>query len=396
MAERLRVGVVGAGNISRRLHIPTWMAADDATLVAIADPSPTALDAAGSLAGIPMSDCHLSPAELIDRADIDAVDICTPPSYRSDLIIRAVAQGKHVFAEKPLATTPASATHAVEAAAAAGVTLAVGHNYLVLDEVRAARTAIESGEIGEVRTATLNYLGVEYVPGQAGDWRRDPAQSGGGVLMDMIHAIYLLEAFLGEQISRVSAFVDNTIPGSHVEDLALCRFETKSKAGLVNIGWGFGGGQIEIVGAKGRVSIRYRNGGTPPWAPLESVEVTTQCGTRTVLDAEPPRPAAYEEFPPILRTFPTLVADFIAAVRTGRQPLAAGTDGLRILEAAIGAYASAATGATVTLPLDRQSPAFLKGATGVPALTHASWSFLERLSLYGPLPRTDQSTNAAQ
>lgn len=382
MTETLRVGVVGGGNISRRLHLPTWMQRPDVRVVAVADPSPAALDAAGAATGLGHADLYLDPRQLIERPDIDVVDVCTPPSFRSDLIIAAAEHGKHVFAEKPLATTPAGAAAAVDAAAKAGVTFAMGHNYLVLDEIRAVREVIASGEIGEVRTAAVNYLGVEYVQGVAGDWRRDPAQSGGGVLMDIVHAVYVLEAFLGEPIRRVSAFIDSADPASHVEDLALCRFETENKAGLVNIGWGFGDGHIDVAGTKGRVSIHYQDGGTAPWAPLEKVTVTTAEDTRTVLGPEGPRPASYDEFPPIAKTFPLLIDDFITAVREGRAPLASGVDGLRMLEATVGAYASGATGQSIAIPLDRHSPAFLRGTVGIPELSRPSWSPLERLPLF--------------
>ena len=383
MTERIRVGVIGGGNISRRLHLPTWMSRPDVTVVAVADPSPAALESARTIAAIDPSHAYRDPYALVDRDDVDVVDVCTPPAFRSDLICAAASRGKHVFAEKPLATNPSDAAAAVEAAERSGITFAMGHNYLVLDEIRAALEVIRSGEIGIVRTATVNYLGVEYVPGLAGDWRRNPAFSGGGVLMDIVHAVYLVEAFLGEPIVRASAFVDSSDSQSHVEDLALCRFETATKAGLVNVGWGYGDGRIDVAGTKGRVSIRYRDGGTAPWAPLEAVTVTTACGsTRTVLGPEEPRPEIYDEFPPISKTFPRLIADFLDAVRSKRPPLASGVDGLRVLEATVGAYASAATSQSVCIPLDRAGPLFLRGTVGVPELGRPAWSPLERLPLF--------------
>jgi predicted dehydrogenase len=383
--NKLRVGVIGGGNISRRLHLPNWMKNSGVEVVAVADPSPSALDSARLITGLSESDTYSDPHRLLSRDDIDIVDVCTPPAIRSEMIIAAAARGKNIFAEKPLASTPALAAAAVDAADRAGVILAMGHNYLVLDEIRAALEVIRSGEIGVVRTATVNYLGVEYVPGQAGDWRRNPALSGGGVLMDIVHAVYVLESLLGEPILRASAFVDSFDPESHVEDLALCRFETERKAGMVNIGWGFGDGHISVAGTHGRVSIHYRDGGTAPWAPLEKVTVTTAAGTRTVLGPEEPRPATYDEFPPIATTFHLLIEDFLAAVRDKRRPLATGADGLRALEAAVAAYASAATQTVIDVPLDRQGPAFLRGTSGVPELDRPQSSPLNRLPLFTPV-----------
>lgn len=351
-------------------------------VAAVADPSPRALEDARQIAGLDAADAYADPRDLLQRDDIDVVDVCTPPLHRCDLILDAVSRGKHIFAEKPLSVAPAAAEEAVSAARDAGVIFAMGHNYLVLDEIRAVRDVIASGEIGSVRTATVNYLGVEYVPGKAGDWRRDPGQSGGGVLMDIVHAIYVLEALLGEHICRTSAFVDSLDPTASVEDLALCRFETASKAGLVNIGWGFGDGHIDVSGTRGRVSVIYEDGGTAPWAPLEKVTVTTATGTRAVLGAEGARPEAYDEFPPISKTFPMLIDDFVHAIRENREPMATGSDGLRALECAVGAYESAATGRIVEIPLDRTGPAYLRGTVGIPELPRPPWSPLESRRLF--------------
>lgn len=376
--------MIGGGNIARRLHVPAWLAARGVEIVAVADPSLPALESIRVLAGLDQKNCHTDPFALIGRPDVDIVDVCTPPAIRSELVIAAVGAGKHVFAEKPLATTPFAAQEAVTAAERAGVVFGVGHNYLTLDEVRAVLEAISNGDIGYVRTASVNYLGVKYVPGQAGDWRRDPTFAGGGVLMDLVHAVYLLEKFLGEPIERVSAYVDSRDPTAQVEDLALCRFETATKAGMVNIGWGFGNGNIEITGTAGRISVRYREGGTAPWAPLEAVTVTTAAGTRTILGPESPRPAYYDEFPPIAATFHLIVDAFLSAVRTGSTPMATGADGLRTLESAIAAYESAATGQLVHLPLDRNGEAFLRGTVGIPDLPRPAWSPLEHLPLFRP------------
>jgi predicted dehydrogenase len=381
-SKPIRIGVIGGGNIARRMHLPNWMKHPDVEVVAVADPSPAALESARLVTGLSEADIYTDPYDLIARDDIDVVDVCTPPSIRSALIVAAAKSGKHIFAEKPLASTPEQAAAAVKAADDAGVLFAMGHNYLVLDEIRAVLGVIRSGEIGQVRTATVHYLGVEYVPGAAGDWRRNPALSGGGVLMDIVHAVYVLEALLGEPIQRVSAWVDNIDPTAHVEDLALCRFETDTKAGMVNIGWGFGDGHIDVAGSLGRISVHYQDGGTAPWAPLEKVTVTTAAGTRTVLGAEPPRPEHYEDFPPMANTFHLLIDDFVAAVRGNTRPLATGADGLRALQGVVGAYASAATHTTVDIPLDPTSPAFVKGTVGVPELALPVSSPLHRAPLF--------------
>jgi predicted dehydrogenase len=87
-----------------------------------------------------------------------------------------------------------------------GTTLAMVHNYLWLPEIQAARRVIDSGEIGEVRSVIVNFLGVVDAPGASGnraDWRHDPALAGGGVLIDMLHGVYIAELLLGAPLQEV-------------------------------------------------------------------------------------------------------------------------------------------------------------------------------------------------
>jgi len=143
--DRLRVGIVGCGNIGAGAHLPAWIRnADVAEVVALADPSQASLDSAGATAGLGADALHLDPLELIARPDVDAVDVATPQHLHRELIEAAAAAGKHVLCEKPLATIPAEAAAAVDAANAAGIAFGIIHNYIYLPEVVAAQRVIDS------------------------------------------------------------------------------------------------------------------------------------------------------------------------------------------------------------------------------------------------------------
>jgi predicted dehydrogenase len=380
---RLRVGIIGCGNIGSGSHLPAWLAnADIAEVVALADPADETLKAAARTAGLTDDHVHQDPLELITRTDVDAVDICTPQHLRRELIVAAAEHGKHVLCEKPLATIPADAALALEACDLSGHVLAMVHNYLWLPEILAAQRIIDSGEIGTVRAVTVNFLGIVDVPGNAGyapRWRHDLARAGGGVLMDILHGVYVAESLLGENLERVSAWADKSDPNSNVEDIALCRFETRSKAALVNIAWGHGPGGLEVTGTEGRIAALYRDGGTSPWSPLERVLVTTEAGTRTELEAAPETEDDYET---LRTTFRHVVKDFAQAAVTGSPPRASGADGQRILEATIGALKSAATGQLVQIPLDGQDPISQYGLEGLSELELPDWSPVRRRGLY--------------
>jgi predicted dehydrogenase len=138
-----------------------------------------------------------------------------------------------------------------------------------------------------------------------------------------------------------------------------------------------------VTGTEGRIEVRYDGGETAPWADLEHVTVTTaSSGTRTVMGPATEHRVGLAEFPSMLSGTRVIARRFAEAVRDGGQPMATGADGLRILEATVGAYQSGATGETVSIPLDRSSPVFERGAFGVADLPQAPWSPLDGTDLF--------------
>ncbi|WP_334174766.1 Gfo/Idh/MocA family oxidoreductase [Pseudoxanthobacter sp.] len=134
---------------------------------------------------------------LIADPDIDVIDITAPNALHREMALAAIAAGKHVYCEKPLAPLAADALAMAEAAEKAGVRTQVGFNYLCNPMLKLAREIIASGEIGAVRT----YRGVhaeDYMRDPAGPFtfRHDPA--GGGAMADIgSHALATAEYLLG-------------------------------------------------------------------------------------------------------------------------------------------------------------------------------------------------------
>lgn len=134
---------------------------------------------------------------LIDDPAIDVIDITAPNALHREMALAAIAAGKHVYCEKPLAPRAAEAREMAEAAEAAGLCTQVGFNYLCNPMLALARQMIEAGELGEIR----GYRGLhaeDYMADAAGPWgfRHDPA--GGGALADIgSHALATAEFLLG-------------------------------------------------------------------------------------------------------------------------------------------------------------------------------------------------------
>jgi len=116
---------------------------------------------------------------LVERADVDLVDICTPPGTHAEIAQAAAAAGQAVLCEKPLALDYPQAMGATEAVEAAGVANAVGFNYRRLPAVALMRRMIADGEIGDVRLWRATWLSDEFTdPATPFDWRFDRAMGG--------------------------------------------------------------------------------------------------------------------------------------------------------------------------------------------------------------------------
>ncbi len=154
------------------------------------------------------SDWH----RLLDDPDIDIIDITTPNTLHHEMAMAAIAAGKHVYCEKPLAPRAAQARDMMTAAEAAGVVTQVGFNYLKNPLFAVARDMIASGGLGEIR----NYRGVhveDYMADatQPMTWRHDPT-SGGGALADLGSHVFATARYLLGPISSVQGRCMTVIP----------------------------------------------------------------------------------------------------------------------------------------------------------------------------------------
>jgi predicted dehydrogenase len=253
----LRMGIIGCGNVVLRRHLPALLTTPGIELRVVADPTPDRLQAARDGATLADRDAFTDWREALARPDVDALLIATPQRFRPEIAQAAAAAGKHLLCEKPLASSPAEAQEMIDAARRHGVILATVHNYLFAPVYRAIKEIAESAEIGVVELAMLNFLGVEDRPGAQAyqpRWRHTTTEAGGGVLMDMLHAVYLANWFLGAAPVAVSATVDRRRGGEgDVEDIALVRYDYPRGHALVNVAWGAGPGGVALGGTKGCV-----------------------------------------------------------------------------------------------------------------------------------------------
>ena len=179
MGEPLRVGIVGAGRISGQ-YSATLSALTRVAVTAVADLDP---DRARVLAGGHPGARATSLPELYAAPDVDVVLNLTTPNQHAAVALAAIAAGKHVYGEKPLAANGADGLALVRAAEGAGVRLGCAPDTVLGTGVQTARAALDAGEIGVPHAATA----FMTVPGHE-RWHPDPEfyyQRGGGPLLDM-------------------------------------------------------------------------------------------------------------------------------------------------------------------------------------------------------------------
>jgi predicted dehydrogenase len=143
--------------------------------------------------------------ELVERTDVDVVDVCTPPGTHAAIIEAAALAGKDVFCEKPLATNYTDARSALDAVERSGVRHAIGFNYRRLPAVSLMAEMIARGELGDINLWRGTWLSDEFVdPDIAFDWRFDSSM-GGSTIGDLgSHLIDMATWMLGP-INEVSA-----------------------------------------------------------------------------------------------------------------------------------------------------------------------------------------------
>lgn len=166
-----------------------------------------------------MDDWHA----LIRRPDIDVIDICTPNHTHSEIALEALAQGKIVICEKPLALNAAEAQRMAEAAHAAGVPTMVSFNYRRVPAVTLAHQLIEEGRLGRIFHYRAQYLQdwtMSPKLGQGGDtlWRLDAASAGSGVTGDLLAHSIDLALWLAGPISEVTAMTETFIRERPLQD----------------------------------------------------------------------------------------------------------------------------------------------------------------------------------
>jgi predicted dehydrogenase len=153
---------------------------------------------------------------LIERDDIDLIDICTPGDTHAEIAIAALEAGKHVLCEKPLANSVAEAermTAAADSAAARGVYSMCGFSYRRTPALSLAKRLVDEGALGQLRHVRAQYL-QDWLSDEEAPltWRLDRTKSGSGSLGDIgAHVVDAAQWITGQNIAGVSALLETFV-----------------------------------------------------------------------------------------------------------------------------------------------------------------------------------------
>lgn len=215
--KQVRIGLIGSGFMGKShavafRNVPlVFSASAEPVLELLADADADLARKAAQALGFRRSTGDWR--TLVDDPDVDVVDITTPNHLHKEMALAAIAAGKHVYCEKPLALTAADALAMTEAAEAAGIKTLVGFNYLKNPATALVRGLIDDGTIGDI----VHFRGTFDQdaladPMQPFSWRFCKDLAGSGALGDLAsHTINLAQYLLGG-IDEVCAQTQTFIP----------------------------------------------------------------------------------------------------------------------------------------------------------------------------------------
>lgn len=335
--DQIRIGIIGSGGIFRSLHAPYYEISKRAKIVAVADVNEQNAKAQAERFG---AEAYVDYRRLLERKDVDAVDICTHPAPHRETVVAAAEAKKHILVEKPMCRNIAEADEMIAAAEKNKVRLQVAYmlrfepNYMKLKQL------LDDGTLGSVHMAYCCQVG--WFNPSTHPWLFIKEQSGGMLVEQAIHNLdawlwlYGPVSSVYAQISHVPLGGTYPEPNKAVENNAAIIMKFKNGgAGMLQKSWAaeVGHGGEGVVCSKGSATF---GGGNLRWK----------------LHGQPEQTFSASE---VQRAFPSSKGDsiehWLKCIAGEEQPTTGGQVGRAGIELAEASYRSQQTGMPVMLPL---------------------------------------------
>jgi predicted dehydrogenase len=350
----LRGALVGTGGISL-YHMRAWSAIPGVEIVAMANRTRSRAEALGRQFGVDDAHIYADYRDLMDREQVDFVDIATTPNVHREQVLAAAQHGLHVFCQKPFAPSLAEAEEMVAACGRAGVRCVVHENWRWRGYLQELKRMLGQGSIGATRYLRVHERRSSALPPPEGGLppllteRLDMAEMPRLIIYEWgLHLVDVIRFLMGD-IQSVYARTSHLSPWVKGEDMAVVTFGLRSGAtALMDISWGSlveaGKGLVRgnmdpliVEGDAGVIELDpYRD---------DSFIITTASGT----ECRPSRPGlspadVYQN------SYDRCLSRFVDCLRSGEPAENEGRDNVKVLAVVFAAYESAALNQVITLP----------------------------------------------
>lgn len=294
--KEIRWGIIGVGDVCEVKSAPAMQQIPHSRLVAVMRRNGT--KAADYARRHKVPKWYDNADHLIADPEVNAIYIATPPYAHAEYTLKAVAAGKPVYVEKPMARTYEECQQMIAASQEANVPLWVAYYRRALPNFTKVKEIIDSGIIGKVRVVNIQLvkpLEPDLIANSEHNWRVDPEIAGGGYFFDLAsHQLDFLDFALGP-LRSVNGLARNQGGAYPAEDIVVASFEFEN--GAVGNGiWCFTAAEvaakelITIIGSEGQ--IRFATFGDP------RVFLDTDSGTKEIFEFTLPKHIQY----PLLET----------------------------------------------------------------------------------------------
>ena len=340
----LKVGLIGCGRISRSVHLGNLARLPNVEIAALAEVDAARREQAAQQA--PKAAVFSDYRELLEMREVDAVLICLPNALHAQAGITAMERGKHVYLEKPLATSVAEGRRVVEAWRRSALIGMIGFNYRFQPLYQRLKQEIEAGRLGQT---TAVYSVFSTAVRQVPDWKLI-RKNGGGVLLDLAsHHIDLIPYLLGQPVYEAFARIQHVHSEDDTASLSLHLANGISAQCFFSFNT-IDEDRLELYGTAGRLTAdRYLSSALEVSDPSRNLLRVKKLGhaLRSLIRS----PYLLERFgrETCDPSFRLALTYFVESVRHGRPVKPDLFDGLRSLAVIEAAEKSAAAGRSIAL-----------------------------------------------
>jgi len=334
--KKIRVAVVGAGNVAQIAHLPAYRSHPDVEVSALVDDDIVKAKKVARQFGVKRIYEDLT--DMLKKEDVEAVDVCTPNYLHAPMSIAALRSGRHVLCEKPLARNATEARSMVETAKKCKKILMVAMNNRFRRDVEMLQKFIKRGALGDVQLVKAGWRRTAQ-DWHGRDWFIDQHKSGGGALVDLGLPKMDLAIWIAglKKPTRVSCSVFGNKGRRGVEDSACAMVNFAGGSCLIlEVTWNLLEAKdhtyFEVYGSRGGANLH----------PLR-IHRELHGQLVNVTPAIDKQKNYYKE------SYQREINHFVECVQKKREPLTTGAEALRVLKILDAMYESASCGREVGL-----------------------------------------------